>query len=227
MNEIIVAGIGPGHPDYMLPAAARAIREAEVLVGGKRALAQFARQGQLTMAVTRDIVAVMEFIRKALAKASVVVMVSGDPGYYSLLDALRRHFPPACIRVIPGISAMQLAFARLSLPWHEALLLSFHGRKPSEESLAYRSHGILGMLTDRTFTSKTIPAVLLAHGWPRETRLFICARLSYEDESIVKTTLAGAGELPETGSCILIAVDGEQGEADRAEEVCDGTGTQR
>ena len=31
MNEIIVAGIGPGHPDYMLPAAARAIREAQVL----------------------------------------------------------------------------------------------------------------------------------------------------------------------------------------------------
>ena len=29
MNDIIVAGIGPGHPDYMLPAAARAIREAQ------------------------------------------------------------------------------------------------------------------------------------------------------------------------------------------------------
>ena len=43
MNDIIVAGIGPGHPDYMLPAAARAIREAQVLVGGRRALAQFAR----------------------------------------------------------------------------------------------------------------------------------------------------------------------------------------
>ena len=29
MNEIIVAGIGPGHPDYMLPAAERAIRGAK------------------------------------------------------------------------------------------------------------------------------------------------------------------------------------------------------
>ncbi len=36
MNEIIVAGIGPGHPDYILPAAARAIHEAKVLVGGRR-----------------------------------------------------------------------------------------------------------------------------------------------------------------------------------------------
>lgn len=207
MNEIIVAGIGPGHPDYMLPAAARAIREAQVLVGGRRALAQFAREGQRTMAVTGDIAAVMQFIREALATSSVVVMVSGDPGYYSLLDALRRHFPAACIRVIPGLSAMQLAFARLALPWHEARLLSFHGRKPAAERLAYQSGSVLGMLTDRTFTSKTIPAVLLANGWPPETRLFICARLSYEDERIKETTLAEAPALPETGSCILIAVD--------------------
>ena len=169
MNEIIVAGIGPGHPDYMLPAAERAIREAKVLVGGRRALAQFARprgEGQLTMAVTGDIDSVMQFIREKLELSSVVVMVSGDPGYFSLLDALRRHFPPACLRVIPGLSAMQLAFARLALPWHEARLLSFHGRKPAAERLAYHPGSVLGMLTDRTFTSKTIPAVLLAHGWP-------------------------------------------------------------
>ena len=36
MNEIIVAGIGPGHPDYILPAAARAIHEAKVLVGRRK-----------------------------------------------------------------------------------------------------------------------------------------------------------------------------------------------
>ena len=51
MNEIIVAGIGPGHPDYMLPAAARAIREAQVLVGGRRALAQFEQNIQQTITV--------------------------------------------------------------------------------------------------------------------------------------------------------------------------------
>ena len=159
------------------------------------------------MAVTGNIDSVMQFIRENLELSSVVVMVSGDPGYFSLLDALRRHFPPACLRVIPGLSAMQLAFARLALPWHEARLLSFHGRVPAEERLAHVPGAVLGMLTDRTFTSKTIPAVLLAHDWPPETRLFICARLSYEDEQIVATTLSGAQELPEMGGVILIAVD--------------------
>ena len=204
MNEIIVAGIGPGHPDYILPAVARAIREAQVLVGGRRALSQFAREGQRTMAVTGDIAAVMQFIREALATSSVVVMVSGDPGYFSLLDALRRHFPAACIRVIPGLSAMQLAFARLALPWHEARLLSFHGRKPAAERLAYQSGSVLGMLTDRKYTSRTIPTILMEMGWPGDARLYIASRLSYSDERIVETTLAGAADVDETTDCVLV-----------------------
>lgn len=216
MHEIVVAGIGPGHPDYLLPAAAKAIAEAKVLVGGRRALAQFAKgAGQKTMAVTRDIAAVMDFIRQETETAEVVVMVSGDPGYYSLLDALRRHFPVTKLRVIPGLSAMQLAFARLTLPWHEARLLSFHGRVPAEKELLYEKGSLLGMLTDKKNTSKTISVVLMAHGWPKETRLFICARLSYADEKIVRTTLGEAGDLPEISSGILIAVDEEGFDAAR------------
>ena len=65
-----------------------------------------------------------------------MAMVSGDPGYYSLLDALRRDFPAKQIMVIPGISAMQYAFARLALPWHDAVLASFHGRPPAAQDIA-------------------------------------------------------------------------------------------
>ena len=44
--KIIVAGIGPGNPDYMLPAAVKAIQQAAVLVGSRRALKDFARPDQ-------------------------------------------------------------------------------------------------------------------------------------------------------------------------------------
>lgn len=206
-HRIIVAGIGPGNPQYMVPAARDAIKDAHVLVGGRRALAQFARpagSGQEAMAVTRDIEGVMAFIKSRLASSDVVVMVSGDPGYYSLLDALRRHFPPACLAVIPGISAMQLAFARLALPWHEATLLSFHGRRPQDAQLNYQPGRILGLLTDAHYTSHTVPRVLMQAGWPPEANLFVCARLSYEDEAITATTLGEASLLPEVASAVLI-----------------------
>lgn len=208
-HKIIVAGIGPGNPAYMVPEAVQAIENAQVLVGGKRALAQFAASEagkQKNMAIGGDIPAVMDFIGENLARQDVVVMVSGDPGYYSLLDALRRSFPQEAIQVIPGISSFQLAFARLALPWHEAELLSFHGRVPAEGKLTYSNGRLLGMLTDSKYNSHTISELLMERGWPPESELAICSRLSYEDEAIVKTTLGQAGNLPVQGNCVLVVI---------------------
>ena len=150
MHKIIVAGIGPGNPDFVLPAARKAIDSAKVLVGGKRALADFAGGcfGQETFPVGADIPAVMNFIREKLDSSDVVAMVSGDPGYFSLLDALLREFPKDIIDVLPGISSIQYAFSRLSLPWHEAEFISFHGRRPEDERLAYKKGRLLGFITD-------------------------------------------------------------------------------
>jgi cobalt-precorrin-7 (C5)-methyltransferase len=205
-HKVIVAGIGPGHPDYVLPAAIRAIREAEVLVGGSRALSDFAHEGQRTMTIRSDIPAVLEFIREALSESDVVVMVSGDPGYYSLLDALRREFDEECLSVIPGISSVQFAFARLALPWHDASLLSFHGRRPSDAELAYEPGRVIGMLTDTKNSSRTIPKLLMEMGWPEDAKAAICARLSYEDERVVRTTLAGAATEKEETHCVMVVM---------------------
>ena len=46
--------------------------------------------------------------------------------------------------------------------------------------------------------------LLLQLGWPAETELFICARLSYADERIICTTLQGAEQEAEIGHCILV-----------------------
>ena len=208
-HRIIVAGIGPGHGEYMAPAARRAISSAGVLVGGKRALSQFASEGQKTMAITRDLPAVMEFIREALALSDVVVMVSGDPGYYSMLDALRREFQSDIIRVITGVSSLQMAFSRLALPWHGARLLSFHGRTPGAEELGYRKGGLVGMLTDGVYHSRKIAGLFLEQGWPEEAKLFVCQRLSYEDERILPLTLAEAAKGEGIGNCVLILWDEE------------------
>ena len=205
-HRIIVAGIGPGSPEYMVPAARKAIEGAKYLVGGRRALSQYAKTngGQKTCAVTRDIDDVMAFVREGLAKADVVVMVSGDPGYFSLLDALRRTFDASRIDVIPGISSFQLAFSRLALPWHDAQLLSFPGRVPKESDLAYAPGKKLGMLTDVQHNSKTIAETLLTYGWPENAFYAICARMSYEDETVERMTLQESAEHAPVGSCIIV-----------------------
>ena len=51
-HTLIVAGIGPGDPDYILPKAQKAIEGAHYLVGGRRALSDYAKPSQETYPVT-------------------------------------------------------------------------------------------------------------------------------------------------------------------------------
>ena len=206
-NKIIVVGIGPGNPDYIVPKGLKTIQAAHYLVGGKRALTEFSHAGQDTCAITADIPGVMAFIRDRLQQADVVAMVSGDPGYYSLLDALRREFAAEHIEVIPGISSMQYAFARIALPWHDATLTSFHGREPQSETIEYKPGKILGLLTDSAHNSHTIPQILMAKGWPAAAKLYICSRLSYSDEKIYTTTMQEAANYPVIAHGIIIAIN--------------------
>ena len=203
-HKIIVAGIGPGNPAYLLPKAQNTIANARILVGGRRALEDFAHPAAKTCAIGADIPGVLAFICTSLAENDVVVMVSGDPGYYSLLDALRRTFPLDQIEVIPGISSLQLAFSRLALPWHNARLLSFHGREPRAEELARTADAVLGMLTDGKHNSQTIAQRLLSSGWRSDDMMYIATRLSYADENIVRTTLGDAARDEGIGHGVII-----------------------
>ena len=204
-NKIIVAGIGPGDKSYITPAALEKIISAKFLLGGRRAISDFASENQETFTITADLEAALNFIREKLLSDEVVVMVSGDPGYFSMLDFLKKNFPPSKIEVIPSISAMQLAFAKLSLSWHDAKLLSFHGRRPSDDDLKFADGKILGLLTDAKFNSATISKILLELGWEKNSKLAVCSRLSYPDEEIISTTLEQAAISEPIKHCILIA----------------------
>ena len=195
-NRVVVVGIGPGSPDYVLPIASRTIAAAKILVGSKRALDTFASDGQVTKAIDKDIKGVLDFIEHQLANQDVVVMVSGAPGFYSMLVALRNRFAAEHIKVIPGISSAQLAFARLAEVWQDAALISMHGRKAADAVLRYQPGHKLGILTDTQHNPAHIARILLEHGWPEMACVWLCANLSYDNEVLAAMTLAEAKATP-------------------------------
>lgn len=203
-NKIIAVGIGPGAPEYIIPAALTAITNAAVLVGSQRALADYDNKHCETYPITGDLNGVLAFIAAKLTNTDVVVMLSGDPGYYSMLAALRSRFGSERLKVIPGISSMQLAFSRLALPWQEAVLTSLHGRQPDETKLTYVSGKILGLLTDKVYTSRTIAEYLLKKDWPPDTQAYVLTRLSYTDEKIIDATLGELTKAEEITHCIMV-----------------------
>ncbi|MGV9991004.1 precorrin-6y C5,15-methyltransferase (decarboxylating) subunit CbiE [Streptomyces sp. NPDC003374] len=69
--------------------------------------------------------AVEEYVR---ADRPVVVLASGDPGFFGIVRALAERFGPERLDVRPGVSSVAAAFARLALPWDDAVVVSAHGR---------------------------------------------------------------------------------------------------
>ena len=206
-HQLNVVGIGPGSIDFILPEALRAIETAAFLVGGARALQTFAKPHQRQYKVDADIAGLLQTIRQELAVRDVTVMVSGDPGYYSLLETFRRELPQARIRVIPGISSFQLAFARIGLPWQTARLLSAHGRKPEPAALVREPGVALSFLTDARQHPAVVAGWLQEQGWPQTARVWLCKNLSYPEETVVAMTLAESLNISGFESCVMVVME--------------------
>ncbi|HWR40036.1 MAG TPA: precorrin-6y C5,15-methyltransferase (decarboxylating) subunit CbiE [Patescibacteria group bacterium] len=209
-HRIIVVGIGPGSPDYLPPVATRAINNARVLVGSRRALESLAPPAVAkTRVIDKDIAGVLDFVGQEAPAGGVVVMVSGDPGFHSLLVAMRQRFSPEQLHVIPGISSVQLAFAREGQVWQDAILLSMHGREAGDGTLDYVPGKKLGILTDGKNNPGCIAGQLLAQGWPPTAKVSLCRDLSYDHEKIGRALLSEAGELSGFDYCVMVVTDGD------------------
>lgn len=181
---IQILGIGPGNPEWLPSAIEKEVAQCNVLLGGARALELFPTFSGERFRVDRDLQLAIQTIQQALnLKKQVGVLVSGDPGFYSLLPLIRKKFPEEIIKVFPGISSLQFAFARAGVPWQEAELMSVHGR--SIESLPLNVCKPLGILTGGDNTPQRIAAYYHSYGF--NPQISIGNSLSYPDEEWVDT----------------------------------------
>ena len=79
------------------------------------------------------------------AGPEIAVLASGDPGFFGIVRALRARGEQP--RVIPAVSSVALAFARLGLDWDDALVVSAHGRDPRPALAAALAHPKTAILT--------------------------------------------------------------------------------
>ena len=202
MNKVYVLGMGPGHPDYVLPLTQKLIAQSEVLIGGERHLAAYADTGKTAYPLRGDLNALPDLIRRERRSRQVAVLLSGDPGFYGMLDFLRRHFAADELQVVPGISAFQYLMAQIGEPWHPAALGSLHGREGDFRALI-QAHRCTALLTD----GKHSPHWLAAQLADRRIEMVVGADLSYAQERIVRGTPAQILEEPPFGMATVVVIN--------------------
>ena len=201
MGKFAVVGIGPGHPDYLLPVSRRAVEAADLLVGGRRHLDLFSYTGKRELLLKGNYKEVLSYIEENRDREKIAVLVSGDPGYHSLLGMISRKFSRDKYRVYPGLSSFQIAMARIGEIWNDAELISLHGR-----SLSYLlevSDKKLVLLTDHKNTPWHIAGYLLDHGYSGK-KAIIAENLTYPDELIRDVKLEEIVKEDEYKLCVMI-----------------------
>ena len=128
MNKIFLVGIGPGGPEAMTPAAAEAVRRADVLCGYtlyvKLLEERFPGKEVLTTPMTQELARCQMALERAEAGKTVAMVCSGDAGIYGMAgpvlqmaaDREAAGDPPVEIEVVPGITAAVSGAALLGAP---------------------------------------------------------------------------------------------------------------
>jgi precorrin-2 C20-methyltransferase/precorrin-3B C17-methyltransferase len=125
-GRVSVVGIGPAGPDWLTPDAQAELAAADELIGYETYLARVPkRRGQRRHASDNRVEAqrARHALELAAAGARVAVVSSGDPGIFAMasavlevLDEGDQRLADVEVRVVPGLSAMQAAAARVGAP---------------------------------------------------------------------------------------------------------------
>src|SRR5262249_18412508 len=115
-------------PTGLSATAAADIAAAAVLAGGRRHLDFFPADGRQHIVIDADREHWLGELRAIYRQRKTVILASGDPLFYGVGRLLLDAFPREELVFEPHVSSVQLAFARLKEPWHDARVVSLHGR---------------------------------------------------------------------------------------------------
>jgi precorrin-6B C5,15-methyltransferase / cobalt-precorrin-6B C5,C15-methyltransferase len=183
LSRISVIGLDGGP---LAAEAASLLDGATLVVGGARHLSALGVEPQRAAVLKGDLSEALSRIERT--EGPVVVLASGDPGFFGITRALGERFGTENLRVLPALSSVALAFARAGLSWDDAVTVSAHGRDPRRAVNVCRSHPKVAVLTSPEFG----PAELARELGDTGRTLLVAERLGEPDERVYR---GGAGEV--------------------------------
>lgn len=203
-----IVGIGEDGMTGLSPAACALVEAAEVIVGGDRHhfLAPNVTAERIAWPSPFD--AMIDKIRSFRGRR-VVVLVTGDPLWYSVGARMTKAIPAGEIRFHPQLSAFQFAAARMGWSLADVETLTIHGR-PAEQIVPFFEPDarLLVLAKDRT-SPATVARLLVERGYGASSITALSAMGGPDEARFEATAEAWGPETPDFHTLAVHCVAGE------------------
>lgn len=187
--KIHILGVGSDGLRGLTGRARDLLQQADVILGSDSTLNLVSELKAERVKIGNDLTETAEFLEKNLASKKMVVIASGDPLFYGVARWLCDHVGKDRFEVLPHVSSMQLAFARIKESWEEAYLTNLATHTLEEVLDRIRTAETVGLFTSEEEDPPTIARQLLARGLDY-FKAYVCENLGAPDERVTQAELA-------------------------------------
>lgn len=188
---LTIIGMGLS-PDDLTARQQSAIEAADILVGGQRLIDHFSHLDCQRRPIDKDLKGLGNFLQEKMPGHRIVVLTSGDPLFYGIGAFLVRRLGAEQVHILPNVSAVAAAFARLGEPWQDVRVVSLHGRHRTGELLRQLANGnTVAVYTDPAHGPAWLAGLLVDYGLA-DIGMVVLEQLGMPDERITHSTPARA-----------------------------------
>jgi precorrin-6Y C5,15-methyltransferase (decarboxylating) len=193
-DKIHIIGVGSDGLRGLTGRARELLQAAELVLGSENTLDRVPELKADKVPVGGNLADVVQTLESNLGKRRLVVVASGDPLFYGVARYLCDKLGKDRFEVLPHVSSMQLAFARVKESWEEAYLTNLATHALEDVLDRVRTAETVGVFTSEQEGPPTIAKQLLARGLDY-FRAYVCENLGAPDERVTQGELAEIAEM--------------------------------
>ena len=204
-GKLVIVGIGDDGLAGLTESARRIVQEADVILGAASTLRLLEGVAGRRLNLEAEMPSALRQVREALTARNPVLVSSGDPLFYGVARYLCDRLGKDQFEVIPHVSSMQLAFARVKESWEDAYLTSLAGRPFEAIVDRVRTAEKVGLFSSDDHPPSRIFRDLLDRGIDY-FKAYVCENLGSPDERVTQGEMADLAALEFDPLNVLILV---------------------